>query len=100
MSSAPKLLTQKQREKSHKALSEWVLNKKETQLTKTFNVPSFISGLAFAAKITVNAEVMQHHPTIELSYGKVKVTLTTHDAKGLTRLDFELAKKIDEIQLR
>ena len=56
-------------------------------------------GLAFVAKVAVHAEVMNHHPDIELSYGKVKVKLSTHDAKGLTTLDFELAKRIDGIQL-
>ncbi len=86
-------------EKKLKAISDWDLQKKGTILTKSFSFPSFITGLAFAAKITVHAEVMNHHPVIELSYGTVKVTLTTDDAKGLTNADFELAKKIDALRI-
>lgn len=86
-------------EKRFKTISEWQLNAKCTQLTRVFTFPNFISGLAFAAKITVHAEVLQHHPDIELSYGKVKVKLTTHEVKGLTKLDFELAKRIDKLRL-
>ncbi len=92
-------LTTKDIDKKFKALSEWQINKKKTELTKSFEFPSFITGLAFIAKVTVHAEVLDHHPTLELSYGKVKVTLTTHDAKGLTSSDFELAKKIDNLRL-
>lgn len=93
----PRPFTLNEVQKRLNALSEWVPNKKHTELTKVFEFPSFITGLAFAAKITVHAEVIGHHPVIELSYGKVKVKLTTHDAKGLTKLDFELAKRIDAL---
>jgi 4a-hydroxytetrahydrobiopterin dehydratase len=80
-------------------LSGWQLNKKQTQISKAYDLPTFVGGLAFAAKITVHAEIAGHHPTIELSYGKVKVTLTTHDVKGLTSNDFALAKKIDALRI-
>ena len=85
--------------KKLKKISEWVLNSKQTELSKTFTFSNFVNGLAFVAKITVHAEVMGHHPDIELSYGKVKVILSTHDAKGLTNDDFELAKKIDNLRI-
>lgn len=80
-------------------ISEWVLNTKKTELSKSFEFNNFVNGLAFVAKIAVHAEVMGHHPDIELSYGKVSVHLTTHDASGLTKADFELAKKIDELRV-
>lgn len=94
-----RLLTEADIDKKLKAISAWELNKKKTELSKTFEFPSFITGLAFIAKVTVHAEVMEHHPVIELSYGKVKVKLTTHDAKGLTTADFELARKIDNLRI-
>ena len=97
--SSLRLLTEKDVSKKFKALSQWQLNKKNTELSRTFEFPSFITGLAFIAKITVHAEIMGHHPDVELSYGKVKVKLTTHDAKGLTNADFELAKKIDALKI-
>lgn len=92
-----KAFTKKEVEKQLRALSEWKPNAKHTQISKTYAFSSFISGLAFIAKISVHAEVLNHHPTIELSYGNVKVTLTTHSAKGLTRGDFELAGRIENL---
>ena len=92
-----KPLTKKQLEKSLGALSGWVVNKKETELSKSFAFSNFVTALAFCAKILVHAEVLNHHPELVVSYGKVKVKLTTHDAKGLTKLDFDLAKRIDSL---
>ena len=94
-----KLLSKKDLEKKCKRAPEWVLNKKQTELSRTFFCSSFLSALSFVTKIAVHAEVMSHHPDIELSYGKVKVTVTTHDSSGLTKLDFELAEKIDNLRL-
>lgn len=96
-SKTPKPLTGNQIAKKVSQLSGWQLNKKETELTKTFATHSFVKGLSFVAKIAVHAEVLGHHPDIELSYAKVKVKLTTHDVKGLTTKDFELAKKIEAL---
>jgi 4a-hydroxytetrahydrobiopterin dehydratase len=92
-----KAFAKKEAEKHLRELSEWKPNAKLTQISKTYAFPSFISGLAFIAKISVHAEVLNHHPTIELSYGNVKVTLTTHSAKGLTKSDFELAGRIEKL---
>ena len=90
-----KAFTKKDVEKHLRALSAWKPNAKHTSISKEFSFASFISALAYVAKISVHAEVLNHHPTIELSYGNVKVTLTTHSAKGLTKSDFELAGRID-----
>ena len=84
-------LTEKQIHRLLKALSDWHINKKYTTLSRTFSTPNFVTGLAFVAKITVHAEILNHHPDVELSYKEVKVTLTTHDLGGLTKKDFELA---------
>ena len=94
-----KSYTEKEVEKNMKALSGWRSNPKSTVLTKDFDFPNFISALAYVAKIAVHAEVIEHHPDLELSYGKVKVKLTTHDAKGLTAKDFDLARRIDALRV-
>ena len=85
--------------KKLKTVPEWNVNAKETELSRTFGIPSFVTGLSLVARIAVHAEVMGHHPDIELSYSKLKVRLSTHDVKGLTNADFELAKRIDNIGL-
>jgi 4a-hydroxytetrahydrobiopterin dehydratase len=99
MKSVPKQLSQKQIEKKLSQISEWHLNKKLTEISKAFTFSSYVSGLAFVAKIAVHAELLGHHPTVELSYGRVVVTLTTHDTKGLSDKDFELAKRIDGLRV-
>lgn len=99
MASKPKVLAKKDISKALRALSEWKTNSKETELSRVFDFPSFITAFTFVAKVAVHAEVANHHPDIELSYGRVKIILTTHDAKGLTKADFELAKRIDTISI-
>jgi 4a-hydroxytetrahydrobiopterin dehydratase len=86
-------------EKHYKNISDWKINSQKTALTKEIEFPSFIAGLAFAAKIAVHAEIMGHHPVLELSYGKLKIKLTTHSINGLSKNDFELAKKIDKLRI-
>ncbi len=82
-----------------KKLPEWSVNTKETELSRSFTFRDFIHGLAFIAKISVHAEILGHHPDIELSFSKVKVKLSTHDVKGLTKVDFELAQRIDDLKI-
>jgi len=95
-----KALTKKQVEKKLEKLDGWKLNTKGTQITKTFAFKNFVTALAFVAKVAVHAEVMQHHPDIELSYGSVKIKLTTHDVGGLSDADFALAVRIDEMEVK
>lgn len=92
-----KALTEKQVLARLAKLSGWSINKKATELSKSYETHSFVAGLAFLARIAVYAEVLQHHPVVEVSFAHVTVTLTTHEATGLTTKDFELAKKIDSI---
>ncbi len=92
-----KKLTETQVQKYLTRFPHWHANKKFTEISKVFKTKTFLGGLSFIARIAVHAELAQHHPDIELSYGTVTVNLTTHDEKGLTRADFELAKKIDDL---
>lgn len=77
--------------------ADWSVNPKETQLYRTFTFSKYIDGLVFIARVSVHAEVLQHHPDIEFSYGKVKIKLTTHDLKGLTMVDVALLERIDKL---
>jgi 4a-hydroxytetrahydrobiopterin dehydratase len=64
-------------------------------LTKSYKFPDFVQALAFVNKIGAIAEEVQHHPDIELSWGKVVVKTYTHDSDGITEKDYDLARRID-----
>src|SRR5882762_2920624 len=67
-------------------------------LSKEFTLSSFTGAAKFIAKIAPIANRMDHHPDLQLHrYKRVKIMLTTHDAGGITRKDFDLAAKIDTL---
>jgi 4a-hydroxytetrahydrobiopterin dehydratase len=66
-------------------------------LVREFQFPDFKSALAFVNKVGELAEAANHHPDIELGWGRVKITLTTHDAGGVTDQDRQLAQEIDTL---
>jgi 4a-hydroxytetrahydrobiopterin dehydratase len=65
-------------------------------ITRTLEFKDFITAFSFMTSIAINAEKLNHHPNWENVYNKVIINLSTHDAGGLSELDFKLAKKIDE----
>ena len=69
----------------------------EHHLEKEFTFPDFRQALAFTNRVGDLAEQMNHHPDIYLAWGKVKVTIWTHKNNGLTKSDFVLAAKIEEL---
>jgi 4a-hydroxytetrahydrobiopterin dehydratase len=70
----------------------------DNSIVKEFQLKNFKSALEFVNKIGYEAESMDHHPDIFLhSWNKVKITISTHSAGGVTQNDFNLAKKIEEI---
>ena len=66
-------------------------------ITKTFENNDFVGSVKFVDSLVEPAEGMGHHPDLELSWDKVKVTITNHAEGGLTENDFELAGKIDAL---
>ncbi len=64
-------------------------------IQRTFAFKTFVEAMAFVNKAAAAAEAMQHHPDILIRYNKVTMTLSTHDASGVTMKDFELATKMD-----
>lgn len=66
-------------------------------ITKTFAFPRFSDGIAFVNAVATAADRMDHHPDIDIRYTKVTTTLATHSAGGITELDLELARQIDQI---
>ena len=65
------------------------------EIQRTFSFKDFVEAMAFVQKVATEAEADQHHPDILIRYNKVTLTLSTHDAGGITHKDFDLASKID-----
>ncbi len=65
-------------------------------IEKTFQFESYLDSISFVNKLAEQAETMGHHPDILIGYCQVTVSLSTHDANGITHLDFDLAKFADQ----
>ncbi len=76
-----------------KNVPEWSLVGETIQ--RTFQFPDFLTAMRFVNQAAEAAEADQHHPDILIRYNKVTLTLSTHDAGGITAKDFSLAKKVD-----
>ncbi len=66
-------------------------------ITKSFDHGDFVGSVEFVRRLTGPAEEMGHHPDLAISWSEVSVAITTHSAGGLTANDFELARRIDEL---
>lgn len=66
-------------------------------ITRTFDCVDFVGAVKFVNAIVPEAEAMNHHPDVQISWNKVKLTLSTHSAGGLTANDFGLARRIDRL---
>jgi 4a-hydroxytetrahydrobiopterin dehydratase len=66
-------------------------------IRKVWRFGSFSEAWGFMARAALIAEAMNHHPDWTNVYGTVDVTLTTHDAGGLSRADVELARRLDAL---
>ncbi|MBD3584259.1 4a-hydroxytetrahydrobiopterin dehydratase [Salinimonas sp. HHU 13199] len=75
---------------------EWV--REGDKISKTFEFKSFIRAFGWMSQMAIWAEKLVHHPEWFNVYNKVEVTLTTHDAGGLTELDFKMAEKMEKFR--
>jgi 4a-hydroxytetrahydrobiopterin dehydratase len=69
--------------------------KNDVCITRTYQFKDFPAAIKFVNAVARLAEKAWHHPDINIRWNKVALTLTTHDAGGLTRKDFILARKFD-----
>lgn len=77
-------------------LSGW--NEREGKIQKTFEFTSYWDGVLFASSVARIAEEMDHHPDLLISYQRVTVSISTHDASGITPLDLEFARRTEELK--
>jgi 4a-hydroxytetrahydrobiopterin dehydratase len=77
------------------AVPEWT--KKGDTISRTYQFKDFPAAIQFVNAVAEIAEQAWHHPDIDIRWNKVGLTLTTHDAGGLTEKDFALAQKFDRL---
>ncbi len=75
--------------------SAWTLN--DNNISREFVFADFVTAFGFMTSVALMAEKADHHPNWENVYNKVKISLSTHEAGGLTDKDFDLAINIDNI---
>ena len=78
-------------------LPGWSLVEGRDAITRTFTFADFNEAWGFMSRAALVAEKMDHHPEWTNVWNKVDVTLSTHDAGGLSALDFKLAAAIDAV---
>jgi 4a-hydroxytetrahydrobiopterin dehydratase len=88
-------LTASERAELLPGLDGWAMVEGRDAITKRFVFADFNAAFGWMTRVAIAAEQMNHHPEWSNVYRNVEVTLSTHDADGLTRRDIELAQRMD-----
>lgn len=83
------------KESLSKLASGWIYNGE--CIEREFVFEDFAQAFGFMTSVAAIAEKLNHHPNWSNVYNKVFISLTTHDAGGITELDFSFAKGVDQI---
>lgn len=89
------LLTQAERDQLATSMPGWRMAEGRDALQRTFRFKDFGAAWAFMTRTALAAEKMDHHPEWTNVWNRVDVTLSTHDAGGLTGKDVKLARAMD-----
>lgn len=78
-------------------LPGWQLDADGAAITRRFSLGDFVAAFGFMAQVAILAEKAGHHPDWSNSYNKVTISLSTHDAGGITQKDIDLAGQISKL---
>ncbi|MGI8943545.1 MAG: 4a-hydroxytetrahydrobiopterin dehydratase [Qipengyuania sp.] len=90
-------LTEEERDSWMRALPNWSLARESNAIERRCEFENFSEAFAFMTRVALIAEKRDHHPEWFNVYNKVDITLTTHDAGGLSLRDVNMAKAIDKL---
>jgi 4a-hydroxytetrahydrobiopterin dehydratase len=90
-------LTETERDVALAALPEWSLRDDKLAIRREFKFADFSAAFGFMARVALLAEKRDHHPEWSNVYNRVEITLTTHDAGGLSQRDVDMAAEIDRL---
>lgn len=82
-------------ESQHADLPDW--ERRDQALHRTVEFDGYGPAVAFVVRVAMEAEKANHHPDMVLSWGRVDITLTSHDAGGVTDRDLDMARTIDAV---
>lgn len=88
-------LTDTERDDALAGLPRWTLREDGLAISRAFRFVDFAEAFAFMTRVAILAEKADHHPEWANVYNRVDVTLTTHDAGGLSQRDIAMARAID-----
>jgi 4a-hydroxytetrahydrobiopterin dehydratase len=69
-----------------------------TLIWREWTFPTYLDGVQFAERVAQQAESVNHHPDLLITYRRVRVSYSTHDAGGVTALDLSEAASLDELR--
>ena len=92
----PQKLSAEQVEAALKELSSWTLGQEPQSLSRSLQFEDFKLAFSFMTQVALLAEQLGHHPEWFNVYGRVDITLSTHDCAGLSELDLAMARHIDQ----
>lgn len=90
-------LTPKSRDAALTRLKGWIYDPGADAISHDFKFKDFSEAFGFMTRVALLAQAADHHPEWSNVYNKVTITLSTHDAGGLTKKDVELAAQIDQL---
>lgn len=90
-------LTDEERAEALAAHPEWQATREGKAMARHFAFADFSEAWGFMARVALLADAQDHHPEWFNVYNRVEITLTTHDAGGLSLRDVNMAKKIDKL---
>ena len=90
-------LTDAERDALLADLPDWALRDDRLAIERTFRFADFSQAFAFMTRVALLAEAQDHHPEWANVYNRVAITLTTHDAGGLSQRDATMARAIEAL---
>lgn len=90
-------LTDAERDAALAQLPQWTLRADGLAICRTFRFADFNEAFGFMARVALEAEKADHHPEWFNVYNRVEVTLTTHDAGGLSARDVAMARAMERM---
>ena len=90
-------LSQAEREDALEGLPEWDFDEGRDAILRSFVFADFVEAFGFMTRVALLAEKADHHPEWSNVWNRVDITLTTHDAGGLSHRDVAMAEAIDAL---